>query len=61
MLSKIWKKVLLFVLIILCIYNITTKLIHRNSFKSEVKATAEFMLEVKNEVAEEFTGNENKN
>ncbi len=39
MLGKYWKKIVLLILIIACLFNITTKLIHRNSLKEELKAT----------------------
>lgn len=42
MLGKIWKKVLLLVLIVACLFNIVTKLIHRNSLKKELEATVQY-------------------
>ena len=39
MLGKSWKKILLLVLIVACLFNIVTKLIQRNSLKEELKAT----------------------
>ena len=33
MLGKIWKKVLFFILIIACIFNITTKLVNKSSLE----------------------------
>lgn len=41
MLGKIWKKVLFVILIIVCLFDITSKLVKRNSFKEEIKATIE--------------------
>ncbi len=35
MLGKIWKKVLFFILIIACIFNITTKLVHKSSLEKK--------------------------
>ena len=48
MLAKIWKKILLFVLIIACLFNIINKLVHKASMEQEVKASVQYMQE-KNE------------
>ena len=43
MLAKTWKKILLFVLIIACLFNIVNKLVHKASMKQEVEASAEYV------------------
>lgn len=43
MIAKIWKKVLLFVLIIACLFNVINKLVHKASMEQEVKASAEYV------------------
>ena len=43
MIAKIWKKVLLFVLIIACLFNIVNKLVHKASMEEEVRASAEYV------------------
>ena len=48
MIAKIWKKVLLFVLIIACLFNIINKLVHKASMEQEVKASAEYIQEQQN-------------
>ena len=45
MLAKSWKKILLFVLIIACLFNIINKLVHKASMEQEVKASVEYMQE----------------
>ena len=50
MASKVWKKLLFFILIIACLFNITLKLVQRNSFKDELKSSAQY---VQNLVTEE--------
>ena len=45
MVAKIWKKVLLFILIIACLFNIVNKLVHKASMKEEVSASAKYLLE----------------
>lgn len=45
MIAKIWKKVLLLVLIIACLFNITTKLVKKNSLKQELQSSAEYIQE----------------
>lgn len=46
MASKIWKKLLFAVLIIACLFDITMKLVQRNSFKEELQSSAEFVQNV---------------
>lgn len=43
MASKIWKKVLFIILIIACLFNITIKLVKRNSFKGELQSSAQYI------------------
>ena len=45
MLSKIWKKVCILILIIACIFNIISKLVGRISFNKEVVNSAKYMIE----------------
>ena len=45
MIAKIWKKILLFVLIIACLFNIVNKIVHKASMKDEVKASAQYVQE----------------
>ena len=45
MLAKTWKKILLFILIIACLFNIINKLVHKASMEQEVKASIEYMQE----------------
>lgn len=45
MLSKIWKKVCLLILIIACLFNIVLKLVNRISFNKEALTSARYMLE----------------
>ena len=45
MIAKIWKKILLFVLIIACLFNVINKLVHKASMEQEVKASVEYMKE----------------
>ena len=42
MLGKIWKKVLMLILIIACLWSITTKLVQRESLKTELEATLNY-------------------
>lgn len=45
MLAKTWKKFLLFVLIIACLFNVINKLVHKASMEEEVKASVQYMQE----------------
>ena len=48
MIAKYWKKVGLIILIICCLYNITSKLVKRTTFKQELMQTAEYILNQEN-------------
>ena len=45
MLSKIWKKVCILILIIACLINVISKLVGRISFNKEVINSARYMME----------------
>ena len=45
MLSKIWKKICIFILIVACLFNIVLKLVGRVSFNKEALASAKYMVE----------------
>lgn len=49
MAARIWKKVLFFVLIVACLFNIITKLVKKIPFKEELQSSAEYMIEQENE------------
>ena len=48
MMAKIWKKLLLFILIIACLFNVVNKLVHKASMEQEVKSSLEYMQQQKN-------------
>lgn len=52
MIAKIWKKLLLFILIIACLFNIVIKLVRKNSLEYELKSSAQYIKEkqIKNEI-----------
>lgn len=43
MASKIWKKLLFVILVIACLFDITIKLVQRNSFKDELQSSAQYV------------------
>lgn len=45
MLSKIWKKLCVFILIVACLFNIVLKLVDRVSFNKEAVESAKYMIE----------------
>ena len=45
MIGKIWKKILLFVLIIACLFNVINKIVHKASMEEEVRASAQYVQE----------------
>ena len=50
MIAKYWRKIGLIILIIACLFNITSKIVHKTTLKSQLEASAEYMLEQKNEL-----------
>lgn len=49
MAAKIWKKVLFITLIIACLFNIVTKLVHKIPFLQELQTSAQYILNQENE------------
>ena len=47
MIAKNWKRILLFVVIIACLFNITTKLVYKAPLKQELETSAQYMQEQK--------------
>lgn len=45
MLAKLWKKIGMLILIIACIFNIMSKLVHKLSINKEMLYSAEYMQE----------------
>lgn len=45
MIAKVWKKVLLFILIIACLFNIINKLVHKASLERELESSAQYIQE----------------
>jgi hypothetical protein len=43
MLAKIWKKLLMFILIIACLFNVVTKLVKKSSLNDELNASATYV------------------
>ena len=49
MLAKVWKKIGFFILIIACLFNITTKLIKKLPFLQELQLSAQYVQEEQKE------------
>lgn len=47
MLGKIWKKILLLIVLIACLFNIVNKLVSKPSLKRELLSSAQYMEEIK--------------
>ena len=54
MLEKIWKKVCIAILVVACLFNIVSKLVHKVSFNTEILSSARYMY---NEYKYETEGN----
>ena len=57
MASKVWKKLLLLILIIACLFNITLKLVKRNSFKQELQSSAQYVQNLDQDENENVSSN----
>ena len=49
MLAKIWKKLLFFILIVACLFNIVTKLVNKTSMEKELEMSANYIESMENE------------
>lgn len=58
MIAKIWKKLLLFILLIACLFNIVIKIVNKNSLNQELQSSAQYVKE--QEMANETTNNVTK-
>ena len=59
MASKVWKKLLFIILVIACLFDITMKLVQRNSFKSELQSSAQYVQDLEqNEILSNSLQNE---
>ncbi len=45
MVAKIWKKVLMLILIVACTFNVINKLVHNLSLEEELLSSAEYIQE----------------
>jgi len=45
MVAKVWKKILLLILIIACLYNVVNKLVHKASLDQELESSAQYIIE----------------
>lgn len=45
--SKIWKKLLLVILILACLFNVVSKIVKRYSLKEELESAAQYIEESK--------------
>ena len=48
MIAKIWKKILLAILIVACLFDITTKIVKRYTLEEELESSATYLEERKN-------------
>ena len=49
MIAKIWKKLLLFILLIACLFNVVIKIVNKNSLNKELQSSAEYIQEQQSE------------
>lgn len=58
MIAKIWKKLLLFILLIACLFNIVIKIVNKNSLDKELQSSAQYIKE--QEIENETTNTNTK-
>ncbi len=58
MIAKIWKKLLLFILLIACLFNIVIKIVNKNSLNKELQSSAQYIKE--QEIENETTNTNTK-
>ena len=46
MAGKVWKQLLLVILIVACLFNIVSKIVHKVSFNDELVASAEYVQSI---------------
>ena len=67
MLAKLWKKVLMFILIVACLFNVCYKLVHNISLEQELLSSAQYIQDrqdaekAKKEEEEKEKSQENNN
>lgn len=45
MIAKIWKKLLLFILLVACLFNVVIKIVNKSSLEQELQASAQYVEE----------------
>ena len=45
MIAKMWKKILLFILLIACLFNIVIKIVNKSSLNDELQSSAQYVQE----------------
>lgn len=51
MLAKIWKKLLMFILIVACLFNVVIKLVNNLSLEAELLSSAQYIQDQQDEAA----------
>ena len=60
MLAKIWKKLLMFILIVACVFNVMTKLINNLSIEDELLSSAQYIQDMKDAKKAEENSKDNE-
>ncbi|NLC87370.1 MAG: hypothetical protein GX682_01110 [Clostridiaceae bacterium] len=47
MIAKIWKKLLLFILLIACLFNVVIKIVNKTSLQQELNSSAQYVQQNK--------------
>lgn len=59
MIAKIWKKLLLFILLIACLFNIVIKIVNKSSLNQELQSSAQY-IETQQKMENETTNTTTK-
>lgn len=50
MVAKVWKKLLLFVVLIACLFNVVIKIVSKNSLEQELQTSAQYIQKQEMEI-----------
>ena len=53
MVAKLWKKVLLLILLIACLFNIVIKVVTKDSLNEELQSSARYVQQTQNQISEQ--------
>lgn len=59
MVGKVFKRLMIIILIVACLFDIVNKLVKRNSYEAELEAAAHYVETISNDVSDRVEDNNN--